>query len=407
MTESPARLRVLVVDDLAEMRALIRRALSVRGYVVDVASTLAEARELNPAGYAAVLIDAHLGPDQGIDLIAALQAEDPAAAKRCLLMTGGSAGAIPAGIPYLTKPFKLPELISAVQALHRAEAREIQAARAPRQARAGRVPGQRGDGQVPREARKRQPPDPQADAIPGLGVQPIDRADRAGGESQVWRLLQLIRLLRAREHVQLADFLHDGPMQELTAVSLEMHMMVRSAGSDVSAQCGLVLERLDAAARSLRWLVDRQWPFQVAETSLATAVEQRTSWLLPAPVTVAADSQEDALPAADVPAVVDIMELMALALAPASPQVRVTVAIRARDDLIDVDLALTPDPPDGQQMDAAGTAQAALALAALRRLAAILGATAQATLRESRWLGRITLPKASLQVTDQRQTDSA
>jgi CheY-like chemotaxis protein len=52
--------RVLVVDDVEEMRVLIRRALGARGYAVDVAGTLAEARGMDPGRYDALLIDAHL-----------------------------------------------------------------------------------------------------------------------------------------------------------------------------------------------------------------------------------------------------------------------------------------------------------------------------------------------------------
>ena len=43
--------RVLVVDDVAEMRTLIQRVLSADGYQVDVAATLAEARSLDQRGY--------------------------------------------------------------------------------------------------------------------------------------------------------------------------------------------------------------------------------------------------------------------------------------------------------------------------------------------------------------------
>jgi ActR/RegA family two-component response regulator len=405
MTESPPGLRVLVVDDLAEMRVLIRRALSARGYAVDVASTLAEARDLNPAGYAAVLVDAHLGPDQGIDLIAAIAAGHPAAAKRCLLMTGGSAGEIPDGVPYLTKPFKIAELVSAVKALHATETTQAppdaQATGAPHETRDGEDPGGAATGPVPdhRAGSSTKPrTQPQTSG-------PASEDQRDGRGSPVWRLLELVRLLRAREHSELADYLHDGPIQELTAVSLELQMMSRSTVPDASTRCSFVLQRLDAAARSLRRLVDGQWPFQVAETNLGATVEQRIAWLLPAPVTVEAADQADALSAGDVPAVVDVMELMLLVMAPASPPVRAEVRVRAQDDLIEVDLTLTPDSEDGQLMSAGTAAQAATTRAALHNLAWILGADAHATLSEQHWHGRITLPREPLQAADLRSYD--
>ena len=71
------------------MRILIQRVLSADGYQVDVAATLAEARSMDPAGYAAVLVDARLGAERGIDLIDELRSADPAAARRCLVITGG------------------------------------------------------------------------------------------------------------------------------------------------------------------------------------------------------------------------------------------------------------------------------------------------------------------------------
>ena len=109
--------RVLVVDDVAEMRALIWRILSADGYQVDVAATLAEARGLDPAGYSAVLVDAHLGTEDGTDLIEELRSADPAAVSRCLVITGGTAVAGPAGLALLTKPFRAAELLDAVRAL--------------------------------------------------------------------------------------------------------------------------------------------------------------------------------------------------------------------------------------------------------------------------------------------------
>jgi CheY-like chemotaxis protein len=110
--------RVLVVDDIDEVRVLIQRTLSTSGYEVDVAATLAQARAMDPGGYDAVLVDAGLGADRGVDLIEALRAENPAAARRCLVMTGGAVNGIPAGVACLTKPFHAAELLNAVQALH-------------------------------------------------------------------------------------------------------------------------------------------------------------------------------------------------------------------------------------------------------------------------------------------------
>ncbi|HEY7147396.1 MAG TPA: hypothetical protein VH637_24385 [Streptosporangiaceae bacterium] len=352
------------MDDLTEMRTLIRRALSARGYAVDVASSLTEARELGPAGYAAVLVDAHLGPEQGIDLIKDLEAEDPEAARRCMLMTGGSAGAVPDGIPILAKPFQLTELLSAVQALH---GRSSAAAAGRRQDQETAVP-----------------PEPAP-----AGPEPASPAELAATDQRVWGLLELGRGLRVRERGELADFLHDGPIQELTAAGLELQLMAKATGQD-SSRIESVLERLETAGRSLRWLVDGQWLLQVTETQLLAAMERRTTWLLAAPVVVDTDGQPGALSPAEVPAVTDVTELMLLSLIPVRPPVRARVTVRARDQLIEIGLILTP-AGDGQRLDEAGTGQAGQARAALDRLASVLASPARAELGPRQWRAWITL----------------
>ena len=128
--------RVLVVDDVDEIRVLVQRALSAQGYQVDVAATVTEAFRMDPSGYDAVLVDAHLGAERGNELVEALRSEDPAAARRCLVLTGGSADELPQGVAWLAKPFQADELIDAVRALdHRPHS-----APAP-----GRRPGRPGD----------------------------------------------------------------------------------------------------------------------------------------------------------------------------------------------------------------------------------------------------------------------
>ncbi|HEY5985421.1 MAG TPA: response regulator, partial [Streptosporangiaceae bacterium] len=119
--------RVLVVDDRDEMRTTVRRMLTSHGYQVDVASTLGEARSMDPNSYDAVIVDAHLGADRGTDLIETLQAEDPTAAQRCLLITGGPSHTLPADIPHLTKPFRPNQLLAAIRGLGRPD-REAAAA---------------------------------------------------------------------------------------------------------------------------------------------------------------------------------------------------------------------------------------------------------------------------------------
>jgi len=356
---SSAGLRVLVVDDTDEIRVLVHRALSNCGYEVDVAATLAQARTMDPAGYDAVLVDAHLGHERGIDLVDELRSQDPAAAGRCLVMTGGSAGALPEGLPWLAKPFQLGELVDAVRRLHHGD------------------PGAASD--------------PQPGASPDSGG--VHRAasvlpgssQPAAGEPPAWQLLGIARQLRARERRELVDFLHDGPIQELTAVTLELQMMSRSQ-HPADRRLDEVLRQLDAAGRSLRWLVDGNWPFVTAEIRLAAALRQRTAWLLAAPVTVETDEQPARLGALEVPMIVDVVELMLMGMVPDEGPARAHVCVRTQERLIRIELTLTAAAGDGQSIG-----EPAAARASLDRLASALGASATATLCEQHWEARIVL----------------
>ena len=351
--------RVLVVDDGDAMRALLCRVLTAAGYAVDAAATLAEARRLDPAGYAAVLVDARLGAERGTDLIEELRSADPAAAARCLLITGDGAATRPDGIAVLAKPFQPAELLDAVHGLgHGGPARR---------------PGHRAGTQLP--VRMQPPVSPPPD-VTGL----------AAAGSPGWRLLALVRRLRAQERRELVDFLHDGPIQELTAAALETHQM-RRAGAAASAQhFDAMLRQLDAAADSLRWLIDGDGPFCQPETSLPELLRQRTAWLLGEPLTVDAGAATG-LAASDVSAVADLVELMLHGMITDGRPVRGRVVVHAEplsgsagpsaaapakgDRLIRLDLVLTPAGQDGQPVG-----DPAQARVALQELAAALGATA-------------------------------
>src|SRR6202042_3164690 len=273
------------VDDLDEMRVLIRRALSADGYEGDVAATLAEAQSMDLAGYDAVLVDAHLGSGRGIDLIETLRSQDPAAAGRCMVITGGATDMLPEGVPFLAKPFQLADLLAAVRALLQ--------------------PGTVTE------------PDDAADVSADPGIQipaavPQAKWQPAAGEPQVRQLLRIVRRLRTRERRGLIDFLHDGPIQELTAASLELQLMQRSVSPSPAPHVDSLLRQVDAASGSLRWLVDEPWPFLPCETDLAEVIHQRTAWLLAAPATVNDDMRQAEPGAIEGPPIPDVSELMLL-----------------------------------------------------------------------------------------------
>jgi CheY-like chemotaxis protein len=350
--------RVLVVDDLDEMRVLIRRALSANGYEVDVAGTLAEAQGMDLAGYDAVLVDAHLGSERGIELIERLRSQDPAAAGRCLILTGGATEIFPEGVPILAKPFQLSDLLAAVRALQ-------QPATVTKPGAAADAPAD---------------PDIQLSALV-----PRARSQPAAGEPQVLQMLSIVRRLRARERRGLIDFLHDGPIQELAAASMELQMMQRLVPPSPAPYVDSLLRQVDAASRSLRWLVDELWPFLPSETDLTEAIHQRTAWLLAAPATVADDMRQGVPGVTEAPLMADIVELMLLASEAATASAQAHVAVRTDEQLIQIDLRLT----SAQDDDAIG--DPVTARASLDGLASALGASMQADFSEREWQVRLTV----------------
>jgi CheY-like chemotaxis protein len=372
--------RVLVVDDVAEMRTLIRRVLSADGYQVDVAATLAEARSLDPGGYSAVLVDDHLGSEHGIDLIEELRSADPAAARRCLVITGGPAGTGPAGLAFLAKPFRAADLLDAVHTLP--QPAPLQPDPSP-----SAPPGPGPALPEPAPPELRAPPSAQPSPVPGAGPQPGSSPDRQPPTpAQIRHLLTLTRRLRARERRELVGFLHDGPIQELTAGTLEAGMMRKSAPAGPAPRLDAVLQQLDAAAGALRWLVDGDWPFMQPEVRLASALRQRCAWLLAGSLTTDIEASCAELAASDVPAVVDVAELMLLGMLPEHCPVRAHLAVRGQPQLIELELTLTPPRPAGQPMGDPAPVQAALS-----ELAEALGSEALTDCQAECWRARIAL----------------
>ncbi len=366
--------RVLVVDDAEAIRTVIRRVLTRAGYHVDVAASAPEARSLDPAGYDALLVDAHLGWERGSALIQGLVAEDPAVAGRCLLITGGKADEVPVGVVCLTKPFRPDELITAVGALRHADSAARPGAPQP-----GQPPGTQ-----PLDA---QPPDAQPPgAPPGLPA--------------VWQLLGIIQRLRAGERAAIADFLHDGPIQDLTASLLSVQALTGRPAGDLAPHVAELGHHLDAAAGSVRQIVDESpLPFQVG-AELGDLVQRRTAWLPFSPV--AAEFQRTSAPPGPAPdtaapVIAEIIELALFALAGLAPPGRADILVRARDTALDVLLTLSPAGATAEGTGAEGAGgtaagDAAAAQASLAELAQALGGTARASFGAFPWRAWIRLP---------------
>jgi CheY-like chemotaxis protein len=366
--------RVLVVDDVAEVRAMIRRVLQAEGYEVDDASSLAQARAMEPGRYDVLVLDANIGRERGIDLVTELQARDPAAARRCLVITGGARD-LPEGIPCLHKPFGRGQLLDAVRELHQPVATVPPGRPA--------IPGPR--------------PAPSGRTDPGAGPHPGPDAT----EPRTAQLLGFTREVRARERQGLSDFLHDGPIQEVTATALELELMRRAAAPSQAASLDAALSRLDTAAGSLRWLVAGDWPPARPTADLTAALRQQTAWLLAAPLTVEASQQPEPPSATEIPVIADVVELLLLTLVPPGLPARAHVSVLTDPSEIRIGLSIGPassGPAGGDQAtdnEAQGN-EAAGALAgadeSLVRLASALGATSvRSDLGSRPWRARLAL----------------
>ena len=165
-------------------------------------------------------------------------------------------------------------------------------------------------------------------------------------------------------------------------------MLRRSAPTCPAPRLDAVQQLVEVAAGSLRWLVDAQWPFLRPETQLAAALQQRIGWLLAAQVTVDAGESPAGPTAIEVPIIVDVVELMLLGMSPASPLTRAHVAVRAEEQLIQIQLYLTSAAEDGQAIGDPATASASLA-----ELASALRASAHSEFCDGLWRAGIALQR--------------
>ncbi len=386
-----SRASVLVVDDMAEMRELIGRALRAEDYEVTLAATLDQARDAEPARYAAILVDARLGRDRGLDLIDALRERDPTLVGRCLVLTGGSADGIPADVAVLTKPFQPAELKDAVRSLLRGAQAEPSAdpgaAGPPGHAAGppGHAAGPPGHAAGPRVAEQRPIPATGADP-PDVRARDVPGPDGAAQDGAAGRLLDLIRALRACDRRQLAEGLHDGPIQEVSAAILELQMQARSAGpGQRPGYVDEVTNWLTTAVGSLRRLTEPGRLTVPDGHALADVLSDRAGALLTEPPEVLIDERGTTLSPAERRDVIDVAELMLLAVG-ADQSSEATIAVSAARQLtIRLELsAMTPEP-GGSPGDAAAVR------AAVGGLARALGGAAETDYADGAWRATITI----------------
>jgi CheY-like chemotaxis protein len=363
----PGAGRVLVVDDNEQVRTLIRRALTAHGYRVDTAVSLTQARLMEPGGYDALIIDAQIGAERGTELVGELRAADPGTVRRCIMITGGSLRELPADVVRLAKPFGPADLLAAVRGLG--------------------VPGEDGDPATP--AGPRGPGAPGVHSLPQVhgpsagpgdpGARP-DRGAAGRAEPAGPGLLRLIARLRAAERAALADFVHEGPLQDLTAARLGLQLAAAGTPAGLAGRLAAADEQLGAVGLVLRRLVDGEWGPR-AGRDLAGDVRSRAGWLVAGPVTV------EVQPAGvgDGGGLLDLVELALFLLAGEQPTAAATVGIRLAGAQARIELTLSGvaggsgtapgDHAAGMEPAPAG-AQAAATEQALMQLAAALGGTA-------------------------------
>jgi two-component system, OmpR family, response regulator len=121
-------LRVLLVEDDADMAAMLQRALTRTGHAVDLAVTGGQALSMARAvGYDVVVLDVNLPQADGFEVCRRLRASE--VWTPVLFLSGRSgvpdrvAGLDAGGDDYLVKPFALEELDARLRAVARREAR--------------------------------------------------------------------------------------------------------------------------------------------------------------------------------------------------------------------------------------------------------------------------------------------
>jgi DNA-binding response OmpR family regulator len=119
-----APMRILVVEDQADLAAQIVRRVEGAGYSVDAVGTLADARALvETQPYSIALLDRRLPDGDGLSLVPWIQAKRPGS--RILMMTALDAlddrieGLDAGADDYLVKPFSLDELMARIRAISR------------------------------------------------------------------------------------------------------------------------------------------------------------------------------------------------------------------------------------------------------------------------------------------------
>jgi DNA-binding response OmpR family regulator len=110
--------RVLVVEDFAQLREMLADGLLRAGFAVESAGSVQHALALLPETFDALVVDQRLDDELGTDMFHTLYDQDAAIASRFILMTADERALdLPAGVPILLKPFRITVLVDALRQL--------------------------------------------------------------------------------------------------------------------------------------------------------------------------------------------------------------------------------------------------------------------------------------------------
>jgi len=110
-----ARQTILVVDDEAEVRALVREILTLHGYnVIDTGDPVAARRIAETQPIHLLLTDVVMPIMNGVELAKRVEATSPST--KIVLMSGYSTAAVKdSGRPLISKPFKASDLVNTIK----------------------------------------------------------------------------------------------------------------------------------------------------------------------------------------------------------------------------------------------------------------------------------------------------
>ena len=212
------------------------------------------------------------------------------------------------------------------------------------------------------------------------------------GAGQGQALLALVRMVRMRERRDLADRLHDGPVQELSAAALGLHLAGNQQEAERTDLLDSAIRQVDRAGLAVQSLMGDQERSGLPRTGtrLAAAVRDQTAWLLASPAAVDVHPAQPELPAEQVSFIADVAELMLFLLIGDSPLPSAQLSVRVTREAIRVNAAVTmAGGSEIAQRGQAGTR------ACLRDLADALAATVRVDCGPDRVQAELALPPGS------------